>query len=440
MIAIRAEDKNRWEARAPLTPDHVRTLVSRGVEVAVEPSSLRVFPDDEYAAAGARLARAFAERPVVLGIKEVPVEKILDRATYALFSHVIKGQSANMPMLRRLMERGCSLIDWERVADDEGRRLLFFGLQAGQAGMIDVLWALGRRWAERGVPTPFASVGRTLDHEGLDRALEVVARSGEQIRKRGLPSGLRPVVFGVAGYGNTARGAGQVLAALRPARIEPGDLPALLARGRDDGRRVYVVTFREEDTVEPREAGERFDLDDFRRNPGRYRSRFAAVWPELTVLMSCVYWEPGLPRLVRREDLARVWAGPEPPRLEVVGDVSCDLEGAIECTVQVTTPDAPVYVFEPATARVVPGVVGNGPAILAVDNLPCELPREASAAFGDALVDRIPALDRCDWRAPLDRLPLPAELRRALILHEGRLTPEYAHLTRFVDGAASALP
>ena len=156
-IGIRREDKNEWERRAPLTPDHVAELVEqRELGISVEPASLRVFPAKDYRAAGARIDETLTDCRVVLGIKEIAIERLEAHKTYLYFSHTTKGQQYNMPMLSRLLELGCTLIDYERVLDERGRRLIFFGRYAGLAGMIDTLWALGRRLTVEGYDSPFA--------------------------------------------------------------------------------------------------------------------------------------------------------------------------------------------------------------------------------------------------------------------------------------------
>ena len=132
MIGIRAEDKNRWERRAPLTPEHVSELVhEHDLSIRVQPSSRRAFSDLEYERSGADLALDLDPCRVILGVKEVPTARILPDKTYVYFSHVIKGQEYNMPMLRRLMELRCTLMDYEPIVDERGRRLIFFGRHAG---------------------------------------------------------------------------------------------------------------------------------------------------------------------------------------------------------------------------------------------------------------------------------------------------------------------
>jgi alpha-aminoadipic semialdehyde synthase len=148
----------------------------------------------------------------------------------------------------------------------------------------------------------------------------------------------------------------------------------------------------------------------------------------LTVLVNGVYWEPGQPRVASLDDLRALHADGAAPRLRVIGDISCDVHGSIEANVRITTPGDPVYVYDVERDEAVSGVAGRGPVILAVDNLPCELPVDASQHFGDALLRFLPSLARCDWSQPFESLVLADEIRRAVIVHRGRLTPRYAHL------------
>ncbi len=137
VIGIRREDKNIWERRVPLTPEDVKCLVEKGVDLVIQPSGNRAFTDEEYRLAGARLEENLSNCQIMLAIKEIPKEYFMKGNTYVFFSHTIKGQEHNMPMLRTLLDLKCQLIDYERVVDDKNRRLIFFGKYAGLAGMID---------------------------------------------------------------------------------------------------------------------------------------------------------------------------------------------------------------------------------------------------------------------------------------------------------------
>jgi alpha-aminoadipic semialdehyde synthase len=409
MIGIRREDKNRWERRAPLTPEHVAELTRHGVDVAVEPSTLRVFPDEAYRAAGARVVDDLSSCPLVLGVKEIPVERLNPGTAYFYFAHVTKGQPANMPMLRRLIELRATLVDYEKIADDRGRRLVFFGRHAGFAGMLDTLAALGKRLLWEGIDSPFASLRWAHDYADLEEAHAALARVADTIRRDGVPDALHPLVVGFTGSGNASKGAQEIFDQLPYEEILPEDLSSMFANEDLPRNILYKVVFTRSD---------------------RFGAPMAPHLRHLTALVNGIYWEPGHPRVARLDDIRELFGGDAAPRLRVIGDISCDLGGSIEANVRITTPGDPVYVYDTVSGEAVSGVAGRGPVILAVDNLPCELPVDASQHFGDALLRFLPALSRCDWSRPFDALELQDEIRRAVIVHRGRLTPSYADLAR----------
>jgi alpha-aminoadipic semialdehyde synthase len=409
VIGIRREDKNRWERRAPLVPEHVKELTRRGVTVAVERSPVRIFKEEEYRAAGARIVDDLSGCPVVFGVKEIPAERLVPETTYLFFAHVTKGQPANMPMLRRLMELRCTLVEYEKIVDDRGRRLVFFGRHAGLAGMLDTLAALGRRLEWEGIDSPFASLAFAHEYSDLEAAHAELARAADRIRRDGIPAALHPVVFGFTGSGNASKGAQEIFELLPFEEVVPEDLPSLL--GNDDlpQNLLYKVVFTRRD---------------------RFDGVMAPSLRHLTVLVNGIYWEPGQPRVFGLNDARALFLQDAPPRLRVIGDISCDLNGSIEANVKITTPGDPVYVYDVESREAVGGVAGRGPVILAVDNLPCELPVDASQHFGDALLRFVPALARCDWSRPFASLDLEDEILRAVVVHRGRLTPRFAALER----------
>jgi hypothetical protein len=424
MIGIRREDKSKWEARAPLVPEDVRRLTrDHGLRFQVQAWPGRVFPDGEYRAAGAEVVESLRDCPIILGIKEIPRGCFEAGKAYVFFSHTIKRQTANMPMLQRIVELGCTLIDYERIVDERGRRLVFFGRYAGLAGMIDTLWALGRRLEHEGIENPFTLVRQAHRYDNLEHAKREIGQVGERIRKDGLPAAIQPFICGFAGYGNVSRGAQEIYDLLPVREIAPEELARVAPSPRD----CYKVVFREEHMVE-RVDGGRFELQDYYGQPASYRSTFFPYVRHLTVLANCIYWEPKYPRLVTREQLGTLFSGPDRPRLRVIGDITCDVDGSIECTVRATEPDDPVYVFEPKSGKARSGVVGDGPVILAVDFLPCELPIDASTYFGQSLSPLIPGLARADFSGPLDKSGLPPELQRATIVYRGKLTEPYHYL------------
>jgi alpha-aminoadipic semialdehyde synthase len=291
--------------------------------------------------------------------------------------------------------------------------------------MIDTLWALGARLEAENTVSPFASIRPAHAYADLDDAKRAVKEAGDAIRRDGLPETLRPLVCGFAGYGNVSKGAQEIFDLLPVKEVAPGALP--VANG-GSGREVCKTVFREEDMVAPRTEGAPFDLQDYYDRPEGYRPRFERFLPHLTLLVNAVYWDERYPRLVTREAVRRLWSGDGAPALKVIGDISADVEGAVEVTLKCTDSGNPVFVYDAAANAAVDGVEGAGPVILAVDNLPAELPREASTDFSAVLADFVPPLASAG--PELDEARLPDPLKRALIVKAGRLTPGFAYLEK----------
>ena len=434
LLGVRREDKNRFERRAPLIPEHVASLGDQhGVQVTLQPSPKRIFSDEEYKEAGGLVADGLHVCQVILGIKEVPLNKLLSCKAYLFFSHTIKGQANNMPLLERMMELGCTLMDYEKITDDQGRRLLFFGRHAGLAGVLDSLWALGQRLDLEGLSTPLDQIRRGHEYNSLAEAKDHIQQVGKLLASGGLPEALRPVVFGVTGYGNVSQGAQEMLDLLGVQSVEPRDLARL---GPSDGPLVKVV-FREEHMVEPLVGHGEFQLQDYFDHPEGYRAVFHRYLPHLSVMVNCIYWTPRYPRLVTREQLRTLYAGGA-PRLRVIGDISCDVEGSVEATLEARGPGNPVYTYDVHEDNIVDSVGVTGPVIMAVENLPAELPREASNTFSTALLPFIPELVSADFTGSFEQTNLPGPLRRATILYRGKLTPDFAYLQEHLDRCASA--
>lgn len=426
VIGIRREDKNEWERRVPLTPiDAAAIQDARGHRIVVQPSPIRVFTDDAYREAGLEVSETALDADILIGVKEIPPKLYRPGGVYVNFSHVIKGQPYNMPLLRRYLEQGCSLVDYECIADDDGRRLIFFSIHAGYAGMIESLRALGLRLEARGVVTPLREVKPAYEYADLADAERHLRALGERLSAEGIPGMDGPLVIGISGYGNVSRGAQHVLAWLPRAEVAPADLPrAAEAAG---GQPLVQVVFAEQDMVRPR-GDHAFALQDYYDNPERYEGRFAEHLPHLDMLVNTIFWTERYPRLVTKAWAAEQFRDGGEPRLQVIGDISIDIEGSIEPSLKATYPDKPSFVYDPATDTAVDGVTGAGLVIMAVDNLPCELPRESSEHFSQVLGDMVGDLGDADWSADFEDLDLPSHLKRAVIVHKGELTPSFAHL------------
>jgi len=428
-VGIRREDKSRWERRVPITPEMAGKLHrEHGVEFVAQPSQVRIFREEEFEREGVRIREDLSEAGVVFGVKEIPVQHLQPRKTYVFFAHVIKGQPYNMPMLRRLMELGCNLIDYEKVTDETGHRLIFFGWHAGVVSMVESLWTLGRRLQHEGIATPFTAVRSTLTYGSLAEVRAAVRTAGARIVAEGLPREITPLIVGVAGYGNVGRGIQEILTDLPTIEIAPEDVARVASDPHASDRAVYRVQFKEEHVVARNDPAARFDLQDYYLHPHKYHSTFEQYLPYLTVLMNSNYWDARYPRLLTKAHVHDMFAGGRQPRLRVLGDASCDIGGSIECTVKATEPDDPVYVYDPETGQITMGVEGHGPVVLAVDILPSELPREASEYFSEILEPFIPAIASADYTVPFEELALPSEIARAMILYHGKLTPDYRYI------------
>ncbi|MFO8074329.1 MAG: hypothetical protein R6V85_20900 [Polyangia bacterium] len=431
-LGLRREDKNEWERRVALVPRDVAELVEGGVEIRVQSFESRAFADDEYASAGARIVDDVVDCELVLGIKEMPIDYFREGGAYAFFSHTIKGQSYNMAMLRRLVEKRCTLIDYETVTDEQGRRLIFFGHYAGLAGMIDTLWTLGRRLAALGRESPFGDVRPAHAYRDLEEAKAAIRAVGERIVERGVGDFSLPVAFGFTGYGHVSRGAQEIFDLLPHVEVAGQDLPDFVARHGELKDKLVKVVYEERHLVRHEDADREFDLQHYYDHGEEHVSIFEPQLAALTALVNCIYWDERYPRLASAEQLRDLFAGDEPPRLTVVGDITCDVDGSLACTVRDTDPGEPVYVYDPATGEAPAGFDGSGLAVMAVGNLPCELPREASLAFSEALAPFVFEMAAADLNAPFEDVALPPPIRRGVILWRGELTPDHRYMADYL--------
>ncbi len=431
-VGIRREDKNRWERRVPLIPSHVREILcDNPLEIWMQPSAIRVFSDQEYAREGVKISEDLASCSLVLAVKEIPIDFFRPEKSYMFFSHTIKGQPYNMPMLKKMKDLKTTLIDYERVIDEKGQRLVFFGTQAGQAGMIDTLYAFGQKAKHEGYGNPFEQILLAYRYGSLVEAKESLKKVGWNLHDSGLPPALTPLVCGFAGYGRVSRGAQEIFDLLPVEEIAPTQLESFVKDGNYSSHKVYKTVFKEEHMVRLRSSSSGFDLQDYYDHPEKYESIFESYLPFLSILMNCIYWAPQYPHFVTNESLKQLWKGETFPCLRVIGDISCDVEGAIECTVRPTNPGNPVYIYDPIENKVTDGIKGRGVAVMATDNLPAELSLESSVFFSNALLPFVPALSLADYSKSFEECDLPLPIKKAIILYRGELTPEYEYMKKF---------
>lgn len=431
-IGIRREDKNRWEKRVPLIPKHVLELQKKhGITTVIQPSAIRVFSDESYRTVGAMVQDSLSPSSVVFAVKEIPADLFEPGKTYVFFSHTIKGQKYNMPMLKKMMDMGCTLIDYERIVDEKGRRLVFFGRFAGLAGMVDSLWAFGRRLHWEQIDTPFEHVQQTIHYKNLDEIRKHFAVIGKDIQTNGIPSALTPLIIGFSGYGNVSLGAQEILDILPVKEIQPGDIASLDKTS--SNKIIYKVVFKEQHLVKPITPGKAFDLQEYYKHPEQYCSTFEQYASHLSILMNCIFWSPQYPRLLTKNFMRKSFLMKEKPSLKVIGDISADVNGAIEFTEKITSQDNPVFVYNPITDTIKDGYEGDGVVVMAVDNLPCELPKESSESFSETLLGFIPKILTADFTVDdLSMIALPDEIKNAVILYKGKLTPPYQYMNKYL--------
>lgn len=429
-IGIRLEDKNEWERRVALTPVDVGKVTARGIPVYVERFPRRAYSDSDYLMHGATVVHDVRPCEIVLGIKEMPVDYFREGGAYMFFSHTIKGQPYNMEMLARLVELKCTLFDYEVVTDEASRRLIFFGRYAGLAGMIDTLWALGQRLAAMGHHNPFLHLEPAHQYEDLGAAKAAVAGVGEIVARDGLPEIMTPAVIGFTGYGNVSSGAQEIFDLLPHVEISPGELATYIEDNPGTKDKLAKVVYREEHLVE-RTDGEAFELQHYYDHGEAYRSIFEPSLGLLTVLVNGIYWDENYPKLGDADQLRALFAGGQ-PRLLAVGDITCDVDGSLACTVRDTEPGDPCFVYDPATGEAPSGFEGPGLAVMAVGNLPAELPREASDTFSAALYPFVSDMFKADLSAPFDKVSLPGPIKRSTILWNGEFTPEFEYMREYL--------
>jgi alpha-aminoadipic semialdehyde synthase len=436
-LLIRAEDKNRWERRTALVPADLKKIREKtNARAYVQVSDKRCFNPQVYMEAGAQICHNEGPGDVVFGVKEIPEEKIQAGKVYLFFSHTIKGQKHGMPLLQKIIASGSTLIDYERITDSQGRRIVYFGRYAGDAGAIDILSLMGEYWEAKGIPTPLKAIRRAHQYTSVADAQNHLKTVGQTVADQGFPAELTPFTIGILGYGNVSQGAQQILDCLPTERVAADGIEALVRGGGADSRRLYLTIFKEEDLVAHAD-GDPFDLQEYFSRPERYQSRFEPYLAHCRLLINAVYWESRYPRFITWDGLRRLFEMEQNPLLTGIADISCDTHGSVECNVRATDSDMPAYRVNPLTREVSDGHIGDGIVVLAVDNLPCELPLDSSTFFSHQLAPLVPGILAANYDRPLEKSGLSPEVRKAVIVYRGRLNPEYAYLQEHLDALAA---
>uniref|UniRef100_A0A8C3T993 Aminoadipate-semialdehyde synthase n=1 Tax=Chelydra serpentina TaxID=8475 RepID=A0A8C3T993_CHESE len=440
VLAIRREDVSAWERRAPLAPKHVKELTNLGYKVLVQPSNRRAIHEKEYIKAGGIIQEDISEASLIVGVKSPPEDKLIPKKNYAFFSHTIKAQEANMSLLDEILRKEIRLIDYEKMVDHRGIRVVAFGQWAGVAGMINILHGMGLRFLALGHHTPFMHIGMAHNYRNSSQAVQAVRDAGYEISLGLMPKSIGPLTFVFTGTGNVSKGAQEVFNELPCEFVEPHELREVSKSG--DLRKVYgTVLSRHHHLV--RKTDGVYDPEEYDKHPELYTSRFNTdIAPYTTCLINGIYWEQHTPRLLNRHDAKKLLAPvkpsaaategcPElPHKLMAICDISADTGGSIEFMTECTSIDSPFCMYD-ADQHIIHGSVeGFGILMCSIDNLPAQLPIEATEYFGDMLLTYVEEMLLSDGSQPLESQNYSPVVRDAVIASNGSLTDKYKYIQK----------
>ena len=392
------ERKNPPDRRVVFSPQKLQEFQQKYPQstIVVESSDIRVFSDTEYNDAGFKITNDLSDCDVLLGVKEIPVDHLIPNKKYFFFSHTIKKQPYNRKLLQAILEKNIDLFDHETIIQENGARLIGFGYYAGLVGAYNGFRAIGMKEELFKLP----KVETLADLNAMKKELDKIT----------LPN-LKIVL---SGSGKVAFGAKEILDHLGIKEISSSLY--LTSKFKEP---VYCVI----DVMEynKRTDGKTGDKFSFYKDPSDYESNFMPYAKETDFFIAGHFYGDGAPYLFTREDAKK-----EEFKIQYIADISCDVDGPIASTIRASTIADPVYGYDPLTESEVDFKNTNAIAVMAVDNLPCELPRDASEGFGDLFLEHvIPAF----YNSDKDGI-----LARAQITANGKLTKRYEYLQNYVEG------
>ncbi len=430
VVGILRETKG-FEHRAPLVPADVKWLVNREIKIEVESSLGRVFSDGEYKKNGALITDKIREASLLVGIKEPRIHDLHSGKTYMVFSHTAKGQKHNMPLLKACLKRKISLVDYERIVDLHGARLVYFGRFAGICGIVDTLHYLGRKLDWKGIKNHFSLIRPAYEYESLDVIKDALEEVNGHLKKDGLPQEISPFIIGISGHGNVSRGVQEILELFRPLEIHPRNMLDFVQHQKRQSRKVHKIVFLREEKLRSKE-GRGFYFEDYLKNPDNFESNMDRYLPYINVLLHTAYWDKKFPRLVTKKMLGSL-SKKKPFRLEFIGDLSCDVKGSMEITHKTTTRAKPTFTYNPAEKKFTDGYKSEGVTVLAVDNLPAELPKDASDDFSRLIRDYVYQIAVHGISDITNHMAIPAEIRNAVVTQGGKLTGNFSYLKKHIS-------
>lgn len=397
-LGIIREGKNPPDKRVPFTPLQTEEIEQRfpNVKVVVQESPIRCFKDDEYRDLGIEVAADISDCDILMGIKEVPIDQLVDKKTYLFFSHTIKMQPHNKKLMRAILDKKIRMIDYEVLRDKLGNRLVAFGRFAGIVGAYNGLWTYGKRYNQ-------FSLRRAFDcFDVNDLKIE--------LRKVKLP----PVKIILTGAGRVGKGAMETLDTVGIRKVNPLDF---LNRTFDEP--VYVQLSSAD--YHTRKEGGHFNREEFHLHPEKYNGDFLKFAHAADILLAGAYWNPKAPVLFTVQEML----SPD-FKLKIIADITCDIGGSIPSTKVASTIPDPIYDFDPATDSVKPPLSNEKfVTVMGVDNLPCELPRSASEEFGRDLLDRI--------LQPLLVKDVDKIIERGTVAKDGAVTTGFSYLKDYAS-------
>ena len=395
-IGLIRERKSPADSRVPLTPYQTAYVNDKykDVEVIVETSPNRCFSDDEYRAQGVKVLEDVSDCDILLGVKEVPVDALIPNKTYLFFSHTKKMQPYNQKLMHALIENNIRMVDYECLTHKDEQRILGFGLFAGIVGAHNGLLAYGKKFGLYDLPAAHT----VDDFQALIHAY----------RKQRLPN----IKIAVTGSGRVAAGIIEVMTNLDVESVEPEDY---LTHQYD----YPVYTHLKGQALYARKDNDLYFRDDFHAHPEIYKCLFSNYISQTDILMNGIYWDEDIARLFEKKDVQRKdW------RISVIADITCDIDGSVPINVGASSIADPVYGISRKTLDRTEPFQNTKDIIdvMAVDNLPNELPRDASHYFGahfEKFVLGELLLENSDI------------IERATICKNGKLTPDYEYMSEY---------
>jgi saccharopine dehydrogenase (NAD+, L-lysine forming) len=402
-LGVIREGKVPPDKRVPLSPKQCAWIIANypNVELVVQRSEIRKFKDEEYEKKQVTLVDNVEDCDVLLGVKEVPINELISNKKYFFFSHTFKKQPYNRNLLRAVLEKKIQLIDWETITNAKGQRLIAFGRYAGIVGCYNGLLGFGKK-------SSLYSLKRA--HECEDRA-----EMEDQLKDIKLPSNFKMVI---TGKGRVGGGAMEIINKLGIKKVSPTEF---VNHTFDEP----VFTQLDVKDYNKRKDNSPFVKSEFFSDPSPFESNFIQYAKTADLYLACHYWDNKSPFIFTREDAKHPdW------KIAVVADVSCDIDCAVASTLRPSTIADPFYGYNPKSESESNFMDNDAIGVMAVDNLPCELPKDASVDFGKMFIDHV--------LEPLTGNDPENIIERASETKDGALTPHFEYLKNYVENVADA--